>query len=387
MAPKSAFAGGYNEATAKKLEKIHLPDKIKCKGCGKFRMKSAYSKKQLNDLRHKIYVVGELSATVAGQIKCRTCTGQQVNELTCTICDEVKGLEGFSKVQRRDPDKARCLTCVNVQGEMEAGLELGDEDDFSDSSSNPFDSDEDDYFDSEIAAPIPGMRNLSLSKSSTHASVSGISDRSGYVSRSENMPPSRSNLSPSIAGGVSVKSSGSSQQDEENASGWQEVPRSALTTRTQQGIPFTGYDAQGRGHARVRPPSTVSERSSRSGTSTTSRQSAVRQSTVSNNRGFAKVKASAIFLLTGAHKIFNCLRFNRLSPAKPCCSSTRWMRRTMMIPASVPPYTARPSLSLLLWTVMMKMKTTMCASGRHSSLEDPWQRQHWATYSALMIMT
>lgn len=32
--------------------------------------------------------------------------GQQVEELTCCICDEVKGLNGFSKVQRRNPDNA-----------------------------------------------------------------------------------------------------------------------------------------------------------------------------------------------------------------------------------------------------------------------------------------
>ena len=33
--------------------------------------------------------------------------------MTCFICDETKGLEEFSKAQRRNPDAARCLICVD----------------------------------------------------------------------------------------------------------------------------------------------------------------------------------------------------------------------------------------------------------------------------------
>ena len=41
-----------------------------------------------------------------GQIKCRTCTGQQVIEMECIMCDTVKELDGFYKAQRRNPDQA-----------------------------------------------------------------------------------------------------------------------------------------------------------------------------------------------------------------------------------------------------------------------------------------
>ena len=36
------------------------------------------------------------------------CTGEQVNELTCYVCEETKGLGDFAKAQRRDPDAAVC---------------------------------------------------------------------------------------------------------------------------------------------------------------------------------------------------------------------------------------------------------------------------------------
>ena len=47
-----------------------------------------------------------------GSIKCRACTGQQTMEMLCIICDTTKGLEGFTKAQRRDPDRAVSLSAT-----------------------------------------------------------------------------------------------------------------------------------------------------------------------------------------------------------------------------------------------------------------------------------
>lgn len=47
------------------------------------------------------------------QVTCKTCTPGQTTELTCYICDTTKGLDEFAKNQRKDPDKARCIKCVN----------------------------------------------------------------------------------------------------------------------------------------------------------------------------------------------------------------------------------------------------------------------------------
>lgn len=88
---------------------------------------ATYSKKQSTDLRNHIALGNALDDST---IRCRKCTGSQVHEMTCSICGEVKGLEGFSKAQRRTPDNAvsinpdhngnkshrvqqRCLECVD----------------------------------------------------------------------------------------------------------------------------------------------------------------------------------------------------------------------------------------------------------------------------------
>ena len=72
-----------------------------------------YSKKQLADLRFKILMYGKKNTQGApappNSIRCRICTGAQVTEMTCIICDEVKELDGFAKAQRRTPDEAVSL--------------------------------------------------------------------------------------------------------------------------------------------------------------------------------------------------------------------------------------------------------------------------------------
>ena len=66
--------------------------RIECSGCRKWRGQDGYSKRQLAGSKAKI--------------KCRDCTGEQVKELTCTICADVKDLSEFSRAQRRAPDLA-----------------------------------------------------------------------------------------------------------------------------------------------------------------------------------------------------------------------------------------------------------------------------------------
>lgn len=42
------------------------------------------------------------------------CTGGQVVELHCCMCDKTKGLDKFSKAQRRNPDKAVRSPCPST---------------------------------------------------------------------------------------------------------------------------------------------------------------------------------------------------------------------------------------------------------------------------------
>ncbi|OJJ59016.1 hypothetical protein ASPSYDRAFT_89737 [Aspergillus sydowii CBS 593.65] len=113
----SAFAGGYSEAIKRQLEGVTLPEKIKCKICKKYRNAHAYSKRQLDIFRHARVVEGQRANNV-GYASCRNCTGGQVMELRCCVCDQIKGLDDFAINQRKEHELARCLDCV--QGHKEA---------------------------------------------------------------------------------------------------------------------------------------------------------------------------------------------------------------------------------------------------------------------------
>ena len=80
-------------------------ERVRCQLCKKWKAPAQYSNKQLADLKYKILIYGKESGANSG-IKCRTCTGQQVIEMECIMCDTIKELDGFYKAQRRDPDHA-----------------------------------------------------------------------------------------------------------------------------------------------------------------------------------------------------------------------------------------------------------------------------------------
>ena len=81
--------------------------RTRCKGCKRLKKTSQFSNKQLNDLRN--YLAMGYTITDWGMlIECRQCTGVQIHEMTCAVCEETKGLDGFSKAQRHDPDNAVC---------------------------------------------------------------------------------------------------------------------------------------------------------------------------------------------------------------------------------------------------------------------------------------
>ncbi|KAB8278645.1 Stc1 domain-containing protein [Aspergillus minisclerotigenes] len=120
---KNAYAGGYSDAIKRQLERVVIPDRVKCMTCKKIRMQSAYSKRQLDVLRNAIVVQGGRALTGPGLAKCRECVGGQTVELRCVICDETKGLEEFAKNQRHDRDHARCLGCVQNHTETEPVFE------------------------------------------------------------------------------------------------------------------------------------------------------------------------------------------------------------------------------------------------------------------------
>ncbi|KAI9832352.1 MAG: hypothetical protein M1826_002038 [Phylliscum demangeonii] len=110
-----------------------LPPKIKCARCKKIRNKDAFSNRQLGLLGQSGRRGGMTVAATHPTIKCRLCTAGQTTELTCIICTDTKALAEFSKAQRRDPDRARCLNCVLLHVQTEPGMTIipedGDDDD------------------------------------------------------------------------------------------------------------------------------------------------------------------------------------------------------------------------------------------------------------------
>ncbi|BCS26533.1 uncharacterized protein APUU_51244S [Aspergillus puulaauensis] len=118
----SAFSGGYSEAIKRQLEGVTLPEKIKCKICKKYRNAHAYSKRQLDIFRNARVVQGQ-RANNAGYAACRNCTGGQVMELRCCICDQIKGLDDFAINQRKEHELARCIDCVQGHKESDPVVE------------------------------------------------------------------------------------------------------------------------------------------------------------------------------------------------------------------------------------------------------------------------
>jgi hypothetical protein len=62
-----------------------------------------FSHRQLTDARKAI------KERKTYKIRCRPCCGEVIIELECTICNVVKGVEAFAKVQRAKPDTAVCM--------------------------------------------------------------------------------------------------------------------------------------------------------------------------------------------------------------------------------------------------------------------------------------
>ncbi|KAL9116441.1 MAG: hypothetical protein Q9187_007034, partial [Circinaria calcarea] len=203
---------------------------VRCEDCNRVKSTEQYSKKQLSDLRYKIMMFGKNLSTASnkGAIKCRACTGQQTMEMTCIICDTTKGLEGFTKAQRRDPDKADDIT-----------LDSGSRD--------------------KIVKP----------SSSSPLQKHNEQSRTGF---SEDFKFSTSNPgTPQPYNGGEASTSASNPQqwaDWASTTGTESEVGPAGTVWVSQnsakpkvGTTFTGYDPSGVAHSRYRAPSTVASES------------------------------------------------------------------------------------------------------------------------------
>ena len=103
---QSIYAGGYDKEKKAKLEATKLPEKIKCQSCNKLKVPDSFSNNQLLDFKQRLARNPRLALPTSAIITCRQCQPNQVHELECSQCGQMKSLDGFTKAQRRDPDRA-----------------------------------------------------------------------------------------------------------------------------------------------------------------------------------------------------------------------------------------------------------------------------------------
>ncbi|MCJ1407965.1 hypothetical protein MMC19_002037 [Ptychographa xylographoides] len=292
MPHKGPYSGGYSEVNAARLAAVKIPDKIRCLSCDKLKGPNQFSNKQLSDLRFKILRSGLTPATAKAYIKCRFCTGAQVTELTCIVCDESKSLGEFMKTQRRDPDNARCQDCVVAQTTMLPGIEDIEDDDDSDDSNEYWHGEPSTTTESEGGARLDDDTSDQFNDLRLHHHHSKFSDSTTYG-------PSRDI--------IATPSSGSSSIVAQKTRAWADFTKKAdqnavmgdgvWTGQTRgkevAGKQYTKYDPTGIPHPYVRAPSTVISSTSKWDSPTASSCSEKFPRTVAGHQEEGKVKVAA----------------------------------------------------------------------------------------------
>ncbi|KAL8808653.1 MAG: hypothetical protein Q9200_004157 [Gallowayella weberi] len=228
-----------------------------------------FSNKQQLDLKHRIAGPhGEKAASpIAEIIKCRACTGGPKVEMKCVIvrysfrtvfslsfhsnsccmaestpepqfqrCGVPKGLIAFGKAQRKDPDNARCLICVNEQvsepwAHVARKADSSDDDSDDDSTTNTYTYSASNPYGSEINSATSALKQINL-REHDQAWSEIAEKKQGTVTAAER------DLLVSESGDWTVKGKG---KGKENAA-----------------VHYTGYDSHGEAHDRYQAPSVTS---------------------------------------------------------------------------------------------------------------------------------
>ncbi|KAK1064127.1 hypothetical protein LTR74_008907 [Friedmanniomyces endolithicus] len=149
--------GTYYNNTSLAVQRVTVPDRIKCTRCHKTKIRSAFSANQQNELKAKILEDPRFNPLLSEWVSCLECTpsGQRF-EFKCNDCDVVKGRPRFYKTQLRNPDRAICIDCSNTRRDTQPGGDSGDDSGNSDGSSYGG-GDSDDEGASTMAGTMSGM--------------------------------------------------------------------------------------------------------------------------------------------------------------------------------------------------------------------------------------
>ncbi|KAI3161667.1 hypothetical protein DTO046C5_6184 [Penicillium roqueforti] len=112
--PASPFARGYTPQMRAAVDRIPIPNEIKCCVCKRHRPQSQYSKNQLGYLRRAMFDLGYNSIYDQQVAKCGPCTNAQVCEELCHRCGHYRAIDQFARNQR-NRDSPICQPCMNYQ--------------------------------------------------------------------------------------------------------------------------------------------------------------------------------------------------------------------------------------------------------------------------------
>ncbi|OQO12948.1 hypothetical protein B0A48_02412 [Cryoendolithus antarcticus] len=182
---------------------IPLPDKIKCLRCDKVKPPASYATIRQNDLKTKMAQTPGFNAATTPVVPCMMCTGGQVTELECHMCRKWMALTKFAKTQRKNPNRAKCLECINEQIAMgnaddsdasggSGGGSGGDNDSDGSGDSHAFTFDDDDA--NITAGAIPPHLRARMSSAVSESGESTVSDAANTTTTTTAAAPARRGL-------------------------------------------------------------------------------------------------------------------------------------------------------------------------------------------------
>ncbi|CAI7599989.1 unnamed protein product [Penicillium palitans] len=112
--PTSPFAQGYTPQMREAVDRMPIPNEIKCCVCKRRRPKSLYSNNQLSYLRQAMFDLGYSNLRDQQVAKCGPCTNAQVCEELCHRCGHYRAIDQFARNQR-NRENPLCQPCMNYQ--------------------------------------------------------------------------------------------------------------------------------------------------------------------------------------------------------------------------------------------------------------------------------
>ncbi|KAI1625943.1 Stc1 domain-containing protein [Exophiala viscosa] len=145
---------------------VDVGNMIECANCCRKQFRSRYSNNQLSKFQESTYKARR-GGQPAELPRCRDCTAGNTIELKCAGCYVIKGLEFFSKQQRKNPDNAKCIPCQQAIEDLVPDLRAANEEErIKEASQN------------RRANPFPGMSNIGSTLPSMNDSLPGSGNRS-----------------------------------------------------------------------------------------------------------------------------------------------------------------------------------------------------------------